>query len=93
MCDLLEECADELRFVESARLEVIDALAAKEAASKALGIGLGGSLRRWPIRGFRAGPVPGLLIDPPDGHRGKVTVEILMVGSNVVAVAKCDPHH
>jgi len=85
--------ADELRFVESARLEVIDALAAKEAASKALGIGLGGSLRRWPIRGFRAGPVPGLLIDPPDGHRGQVTVEILMVGSNVVAVAKCDPHH
>jgi len=85
--------ADEQGFVESARLQVIDALAAKEAASKALGIGLGGSLRRWPIRGFRAGPAPALLIDPPDGHDGQVTVELLTVGGSVVAVAKCEPHH
>lgn len=85
--------ADEQRVVDSGRLEVIDALVAKEAASKALGIGLGGSLRRWPIREFRAGPVPGLLIDPPDGRNGQVTVELLALEGNVIAVAQCDPHH
>lgn len=85
--------ADELRLVESARLEVIDALAAKEAASKAVGTGLGGSLGRWPIREYRDGPVPSLVIDPPDGHDGQVTVEVLIIGGSVVAVAKCEPHH
>jgi len=83
----------ERHIVDSASRGVIEALVAKEAASKALGVGLGGSLGRWPIRGFRAGPVPALLVEPPDGHGGQVTVELLTVGRNVVGVARCEPHH
>ena len=39
----------ETKLFEAERITLLSAVVAKEAASKAVGIGLGGDLRRWPI--------------------------------------------
>ena len=39
----------ETRFVRAGEASVLDLLVAKEAATKALGVGLGGGISRWPV--------------------------------------------
>ena len=71
---------------------VLDVLVAKEAAAKALGVGLGGSMARWPVvDAGREGRQ--VVIRAPEPHRQLVPVDLVRHRGVVVALAKCDLDH
>lgn len=71
---------------ERTGVSVLDLLVAKEAAAKALGIGLGGSLARWPVADAdRDGRR--LLIRAPDPHRQLLPVDLVRRSGVVVGLA------
>lgn len=73
-------------------VSVLDVLVAKEAAAKALGIGLGGSMARWPVvDADREGRQ--VVIRAPEPHRQLVPVDLVRHRGVVVALAKCDLDH
>lgn len=86
---------EESILVSSAGLsavDVLDVLVAKEAAAKALGIGLGGSMARWPVvdadpQGRR------LFVRAPEPHHQVVPVDLVRRSDVVVGLAKCDLDH
>jgi phosphopantetheinyl transferase (holo-ACP synthase) len=73
-------------------VSVLDVVVAKEAAAKALGIGLGGSLTRWPVadadlQGRR------LFVQAPEPHPQVVPVDLVRRSGVVVGLAQCDLDH
>ena len=81
---------------ESAMLEgpyaVLDLLVAKEAAAKARGTGLGGSLARWPVVGLDPAR-PGLVVASPEPDAARVRVVLARRGGVVASLAQCDVDH
>lgn len=85
----------ELEFVSAGRLSVLELLVAKEAAAKSVGIGLGGSLARWPVVAFDAGAyggpsvqvaVPGD-IQAPDERLSHIVVRLRTERDSVLGLA------
>jgi len=73
-------------------VDVLEVLVAKEAAAKALGMGLGGSMARWPVvdadrQGRR------LFVQAPEPHHQVVAVDLVRRSDVVVGLAKCDLDH
>jgi len=81
---------------ESALLEgpsgVLDLLVAKEAAAKARGTGLGGSLARWPVVGFDPAR-SSFVVASPESGAAWVRVVLARRGGVVVSLAQCDVDH
>jgi len=67
-------------------ISVIGCLVAKEAAAKATGLGLGGSLARWPVLDAElSGSAPTVSIAAPDGR--VVTTQLFSWGDHTVGVS------
>ena len=84
---------EERAILDSLALGVLDAFVAKEAAAKAMGSGLGGSVRRWPIVGGSAAPQPELVVAALTPRGEPLTVRLLTSQGNTIAVCVSDPHH
>lgn len=89
----LSESENEL--VATGGLSVLEVLVAKEAAAKAVGVGLGGSLARWPVVGLDAGAFGGPSvqvgvpadIESPAGLPSHIVVRLRTERNSVLALA------
>lgn len=73
---------------------VLEIVVAKEAAAKARGVGLGGSLARWPVlEAMNEGPHTRLRVLAPGPDPEPVTVWLQRREGYVVAVTSCDVDH